>query len=390
MSQYQASDAEVIKAWERTLNAQVVDNAHCLIKVGNGGLAGRNVRGQRPEYAICYDSNLQGSNGGKGDEVTHTCAYALSGVGVAAADKLEGREVRGDTATFKMSLDNWRNGVYRENPMDLQRVAFNKWKSDIEWLALNRARTLTAGLLMHLAGYKGLASADYTDDGGVELDPSLAQWNINNTITEIGASNITRASANYSSPNATDQAVAADGSAYPTKAHLDRLVLDLASRKHLLRPPITSNGMSFYPVLYDQHVSHHLNSDSNWTNINSSLLQGGYIKDNPIFTGADFVYKNLAFYPIQSLLPRGYNSSTFASISGVRRCIVLGAGAGVIAPGLHYTPTNLFTLQTGSSDGGFRQYAHAISMLGAARPEFTDPNDTSITHSNCHVWVVRV
>lgn len=73
-------------------------------------------------------------------------------------------------------------------------------------------------------------------------------------------------------------------------------------------------------------------STGQWLDIQKAAMQGGKITSNPIFTGALGVYNGVVLRKSQDVTP-GVNSSTNASISTVRRAVLLGAQSAGMAFG---------------------------------------------------------
>lgn len=79
-------------------------------------------------------------------------------------------------------------------------------------------------------------------------------------------------------------------------------------------------------------------SSGQWGDIQKAAMQGGQVSDNPVFTGALGMYENIVLRRSQDVTT-GVNSSTGATVSNVRRAVLLGAQACAFACGQNSSPT---------------------------------------------------
>lgn len=380
-------DAFVVEQWTKALNVQVVLNDHQMLKPTSGGWGEIVQKGGMPTKAICYDESLQGSNGGRGDKVTHHMTFMMQHAGAAGEEELEGKEATPELKTHSYVINILRFGVTDISPMNKQRLAVPWVKNLTPQLVRLATRRRFFAALAHMAGYEGLVNSTYADDANLPLDFSKAKYNINNSIRATAATSITYAGA---SSNAADEDVNTEGAtARPSVKGLDLLITDILERDIPLLPFLQlEDGTPAYPLLCDRRTYYWLNQDSNWKAVKSSKLEGGFIKGNPMFNGAKEVYENIVLFPIFRGIPPGFDSTSKAALTNVRRCIVLGCDALNIAYGLDYTPTAPFDLRSKEHDLKEVRW-HLFTICGMIRPQYQDPNRSDETFDpGTHVWSV--
>ena len=79
-------------------------------------------------------------------------------------------------------------------------------------------------------------------------------------------------------------------------------------------------------------------STGQWLDIQKAAMTGGEISDNPLFDGSLGVYNGVVIHS-DVRVTQGVNSSTGAAVTTVRRAVVCGAQAGVIAFGRDNGPS---------------------------------------------------
>lgn len=96
---------------------------------------------------------------------------------------------------------------------------------------------------------------------------------------------------------------------------------------------MAGSGVADRPECKDQATALRTNSSSGqWLDITKAAMQGGQVKDSPIYSGALGEYNGVVLRVSQDV-PLGVNSSTSAAVSSTRRAVLLGAQAAVVAFG---------------------------------------------------------
>lgn len=166
--------------------------------------------------------------------------------------------------------------------------------------------------------------------GGYTAEPR-GKFNGFNTVLAPSSTRIFR-------PNAktTDQAVAADNTAFLKLSMIDKAVNRAKTTSPMLRP-IKGLGKEVDYVMFihpDQTLS--LRADTttagNWFDLQGKRLQGGETSANGLYTGAIGVY-NRTLIVENTRVPKGVDSVTGLPVDNSRRAIFCGAQAAAVAFG---------------------------------------------------------
>jgi len=98
--------------------------------------------------------------------------------------------------------------------------------------------------------------------------------------------------------------------------------------------PVRIEGEDFYVILLHPYQARDLRTNTNtaqWVDIQKSVLMGGKIKDNPLFTGALGVYNQCILYVSNRI--KTYSDYGSGGNVAAARALFLGAQAGVVAFG---------------------------------------------------------
>jgi N4-gp56 family major capsid protein len=154
--------------------------------------------------------------------------------------------------------------------------------------------------------------------------------------------------------------VAPDRKVYPGTATADegitsndKFTLDLISKAaEAAKNPVAAGVMPMRPVnvpelgkkmyvlyLHDYQVTDLIENTSSgqWKDIQMAAMAGGKIANNPLFTDALGVYRNVILRCSPHVTP-GVNAATGAAIPTVRRAVLLGAQAAVVGYGQKNSP----------------------------------------------------
>lgn len=322
------------------------------------GLVGDDYR----KYPIVMDDTFEG---GPGDEVTITLSHLIGGRGTVGAEQLEGKEQIQETSTFKYKVDVLRHAVKEMGAMiNPQRVPFkimdNSSKALRDWF--DERRTVMA--INHLCGNSRQTDLAYTG---------------NNTVSEPDTRHIYRVG--YGLGTSNDQTVGGDSTAKFDVDILDELVTIAEG----LTPPVKPwiyKGNPYYGIMLHPNVIRELRKTSTkWYDEMKAALQGGYVKDNPIFGRALGMHRNVLIFE-EPYIVQGKNSSTGAAVSNCRRNVFFGAGAITMGYGLlsKSGDSDRLVWNNAVTDGGMRLHVFAAMSVGCKAIEFKDLTNTTRSH----------
>lgn len=286
-------------------------------------------------------------------------AYQLSSRGRSKDEQLVGFEDRQRTTTFDIKVDVIRNAVTNESPMYQQWVPYDMLESSKRVLGDWFAKRFELALHAHAVGASIITSDVYS---------------LNNTINALQSRYIIR-------PNGTAAGSLSSGDTMDVDV-INEALLRLELLRPKMRPAMTPFGPKFVCFLAPEQVRDLRKSDSVWFQIMTSAIQGGQVSDNPIFTNLLGSVHDVLFYT-SNLVPPGLNSGGTKFKSKTRRAWIGGAGALNLAFGRGDRPSgfgiNRFQWDMDTQDYGFKKSIAASTIVGAARPRFTDPKDSSIS-----------
>jgi N4-gp56 family major capsid protein len=121
-------------------------------------------------------------------------------------------------------------------------------------------------------------------------------------------------------------------------------------------------------------------STGQWREIQNNLLTGGYIKDNPIFTGAEGVY-NKTLLVSSEFITKGINSGTGVAVNNTRRAVFCGAQALALAFGKGYGPDNGKVTEE-TFDYGREVGQNLINVYGIKKTRFNSADYGTIVISS--------
>lgn len=260
----------------------------------------------------------------KGDSVTFALANKLSGAGQTGSSTLEGNEEDLDTRSFKVTVDQYRNGV-RVPALDEQFSAISLRDAGrdalLDWnMELKRDKIIAA-----LASINGVAY-------GTASEANKDAWLVDNADRVLfGALKGNNAANDHSAALLTLDNTA-DKLTASAMTLMKRMAKTAAPKIRPLKPRkggVTSDSfILFAPSLLVRDLS----QDAAFLQANREARQRG--KLNPIFAGADYIYDNIAVIEVEDI------------------AVIAGAGAG----GIDVAPCYLCGAQ-------------AVALAIAKRPE---------------------
>jgi N4-gp56 family major capsid protein len=252
-----------------------------------------------------------------GDKVTFGLRKNLTAAGIQGDDTLEGNEEALQTYSDSVLIDQLRTAVRSAGKMSEQRVPFSVreearmglqdwWTERIETSAANQ-----------LAGNSDQTDTRYTGNN-TAVAPSSGRL-------IVGGGESTEASLSATTTHAIKL------------ADLDKAVAiakEPSTSGHNRIRPIRVDGKEMWVCFLHPYQVYQLRRDAstagNFYDVQKAALQGGKISDNPIFTGASFVYNNVIVHE-WNYLPNV--ASSVASSTSYRRGVFCGAQAMVAAFG---------------------------------------------------------
>lgn len=251
----------------------------------------------------------------KGDKVTFGLRAQLSGRGVKGDNTLEGNEEALSVFDDAVVIDQLRHAVRSKGKMSEQRVSFSLRAEAKDGLTDWWADRFDTWFFNQVCG-----NTAQTDDVYTGLQAVVA------------ASTVVRPA------GSTDQGL---GSSDIFTLGLIDDVVALAKTSSPLMRPIKINGEDLFAMFLHplQVKSLRKNTASGqWQDIQKAAMTGGQIKDNPIRTGMLGVYNGTMLYESRRVT-QGVHSTANTPVSTVRRAVLCGAQAAVMAFGQGHDST---------------------------------------------------
>ena len=295
---YGVNDAMAVKLWSKKLAVEA------LKYTAIGPLIGTSA-----------DSIIQRKDElskGPGDKVTYGLRTQLQGDGVSEGEVLEGNEESLTTYSDAVVINELAHAVKvrNKNRIDQKRVPFDLRDEAKSGLRDWYAKRMSVSAFNQLAGNTAETRVKYS---GLQatLSPSRQIW---------------------TSGTATNDQSLVTTDVFKLK-YIDYAV-ELAKTSSATTGPIRPvmiEGEEKYVLYLHPYQVTDLCTDAatagNWFDITSKQLQGGRVKDNPIYTGALGEYNGVIIRSAFDV-PPGCNSGTpTSSVANTRRAVLLGAQA---------------------------------------------------------------
>lgn len=260
-----------------------------------------------------------------GDRITVGLRALLTGAGIQGDGTLEGNEEALTTYTDNVYIDQLRHAVRSGGQMSEQRVPFSVREEARMGLQDWWTERLETSMANQLTGY-----TDETDTKKTGNQVAIAP---SSTRIVVGGGHSTEASL---SATTTHSIMLSD---------LDRAVAIAKVRGSGGEPrirPLRMNGKEYYVAFLHPYQIYRLRRDAstagNFYDLYQAAIQGGMYADNPIISGASFMYNNVIVHE-WDYLPNVASSVT-ASTS-YRRGVFCGAQAAVLAVGQGGSPSKM-------------------------------------------------
>lgn len=338
-TEYGVNHALAVKHWSRELMVEALKETYALRFMGSTSNHLCNVKNEVREV---------------GDKVTNGLRMQLSGAGISGDDTLEGNEESLTVYNDSLVVNQLRHAVRSAGKMSESRVPFSVRAEARDGLADWWADKVDTAFFNQLAGQ----------------DPS--------DIRLSGMNSVTAPSTNRKiiyDQNGTTHATDASLGASDT---FDLKLIDWAVEKAktaspLIRPVVTPYGRYFCLFLHPYQVTS-LRTNTNtgqWNDIQKAALQGGDVKNNPIFTGALGVYNGVVLH-----------ESTRVPVTGTantRRAILAGAQSACVAFGRENANANTFSWAEELFDYGNQLGVGAGSIWGLKKSIYNAEDFGTIT-----------
>lgn len=274
--------------------------------------------------ATCWASKFMGGSSsiiqrmdetkkGPGDQVTFGLRMQLTGEGVLGDATLEGNEEALSVFNDTLVINQLRHAVRSAGRMSQERVPFNVRDEAKSGLRDWWADRLDTAIFNQLCGYAAETRLGYTGNNA-----TLAPDSNHIMLSNSGAAN---------------EAALTSGDPF-VLLMLDRAVARAKTLSPLIRPVKIDGEEMFAVVLHPFQVAQ-LRQQTNpgqWADIQKAQLQGGQsMKGNPLGNGLLGIYNGCMLYESRRV-PNGLTAGN-APITSVRRAVLLGAQAGVVAFG---------------------------------------------------------
>lgn len=341
------SDARVVTVWERLLQREV--RVRGVLFDDKNGLAGKNAS----NLVILKDDLKQGA----GSNIVTKLKYQLNGKGRAGDKPLKGFGEAYKTSVFRIYVDTLRHYVETSSPIIQQWVTEDTLDEGRDGLADWFITRMEFGAHLHATGIDIITENEYT---------------LNNEVQALNSGYILR-------PNDKTAGNLTSADVFSIDV-LNEAVMQLKLKRPKIRPAKTPRGDRFVCFLAPEQVRDLRKSDSEWFALMKSAMQGGAIEDNPLFNNALGEYNGVIFIECD-LIPPGLNSGGTLFKDKTRRAWIGGASALMMAHGRGFAPPgydlNRFRWDRETEDFGHQQQLAATTILGLARPRYTDPRDAS-------------
>lgn len=257
---------------------------------------------------------------GPGDKITFGLRMLLTGDGIQGDATLEGNEEALSTYSDAVLVNQLRHAVRSGGKMSEQRVPFSVREEARAGLQDWWTERLETSVANQLTGNTAQSDTRYTGNNAT-VAPSTA-GGVSRLVVGGGET--------------------AEGSLSATTTHaiklsdLDKAVAIAKTQSPRIRP-LRVDGKSMYVTFLHPYQILQMRRDAstagNFFDVQKAALQGGKISDNPIFTGASFVYNNVIVHewPYLPVVP---------STTAYRRGVFCGAQAVVMANGQGGTGTS--------------------------------------------------
>ncbi len=336
------NDAQTVKLWEKKLEHEVLPAT----------LFGKFL-GSTSDHAIQVKDDLTKS---AGDRVRMQLSMLISGDGVSGNTSMEGNEENFTFYTDDLVIDQLRNAVRHFTRIDQQRVTFSLREESKVQLREWWADRLDRSWINQMTG------------NAVETDTK-----------KTGMNAVTAPSSNHIiyGGNATSVATLNAGDEFTLDLIDEALTKIKMLNEDSVGPTIRPMKGGYYGCVLSPRQVEDLRTNTNtgqWFDIQRAAMEGGNVKDNPIFTGSLGVYNRVVFYE-DSRIPKGNNAGAYFDNSRV--AFLFGAQSCWLSFGRDGGRPNRFVWNEESFDYG-NQHGVSAALIYGLKKSIFNSNDFAV------------
>lgn len=305
LTSYGVNDALTVKLWAKKLWTEVLQETVMAKFIGKG-----------PSSMIQLKEETAKN---PGDRITVGLRMQLSGAGIQGDATLQDNEEALTTYSQNILIDQLRHAVRSGGKMSEQRVPFDVREEAKSGLVDWWADRIDTSLINQLAGNTVQTDQRYT-----------------------GLNAVTAGDTDHIIFGGDASSVATLGS----NDKMDIVLIDEAVEKARtlspgMRPVKTLGGEYWLCFIHPYQLTdlRAATSTGQYMDIQKAAIQGGMIKDNPIFTGAAGMYNNTIIH-IDKRIPLGIASGV--ATANTRTALFCGAQAAMVAFGRDYNSVDRF------------------------------------------------
>lgn len=269
-----------------------------------------------------------------GDRITIGLRTLLSGAGIQGDATLEGNEEALSTFNDNVFIDQLRHAVRSAGEMSEQRVPWSVRDEAKSGLKDWWAERIDISLANQLAGNTGQSDTRFTGNQAAVAPTAGSRLLIGNSHT--GEASLSATTTHAIKLADLDRAVA--------------LAKTTGATRQRIRPAKVSGKEMYVCFLHPDQIfqmRRDAGTQGNFWDLARAQLQGSEIKDNPLVTGASFIYNNVIVYE-WSYLPNSVgaglvaaDANGFGGNTAFRRGVFCGAQAAAVAFGQKSGPTKM-------------------------------------------------
>ena len=295
---YGTNDPLAVKLWSKRLNHEVLKQTWLTRFMGG-------------ESSIIQTKDELTKSAG--DKITYGLRMQMDGDGIVGDATLEGNEEAMQTYNDSIVIDQLRHATRSKGKMSEQRVPFSVREEGM--MAL-----------------KDWWSARIDESGFNQLCGYVTQ----SKIARTGLQSVTAPDSDHIIRPASGES--ADQSISTTSTFTLSMIDKAVERARTLSPairPVKVGGKDMYVLFVHDYVVTDIRTSTTtgqWLDIQKSAMQGGEIKDNPIFDGSLGVYNSTIIHA-SNRVTQGVSGADSSAVANVRRNVFLGRQAACIAYG---------------------------------------------------------
>lgn len=249
-----------------------------------------------------------------GDSVTFTLVNRLTGEAKDSAEALEGSEEAADLRSFQVRVREYAHAV-RFKKFEAQKTAIDLRQAHrdilMDWnMELDRDNIISA-----LGSINGVAYASATE---AQKDA----WLVDNADRVLFGASISNASSNDHSTALGNVDTTSDKLTPDAISLMKRIAKTANPRIRPMRAKTSIGSSDGYVLFAPTQMVRDLAANSTFVQANREARNRG--TDNPLFTGADYVWENVYIYEIEDIPSLGAVGNSSAV---VRPCYLCGAQA---------------------------------------------------------------